>query len=189
MLAQAGRVMVEFRFSDNGALPKAIRRHDPNTETAREKRFAQQKGRPLLERHCAVPSAVPTVLERLGLRLIDARYVEEVVQKRWKIYKRVRFTFDRISLDSIKDENENIESARRALRKYTSRRWNIAKIAYIQWDMRCVTMYFDNELEHPADPMDLDDPLAASFGIIITKAKPRTTSVESSKTGEKGEQT
>ncbi len=185
MLAQAGRVLIEFRFSNNDALPKAIRRHDPNTETAREKRFALQKGRPLLERHCAVPSELPHVLERHGLRLTDARFVDEVSKKKWKLFKRVRFTFERISPDAGPVDID-CTGAQAALEWLVQKRWSISKVALVQWDVHCITMHFDNELEHPTDPMDLDDPLAAAFGLTISKARPKLREVNSTATEEQG---
>lgn len=185
MLAQAGRVLVEFRFSDTGALPKAIRRHDPNTETAREKRFEQQKGRPILERTCAVPASVQMVLEQMNMRLVDARFVDEVSKKKWKIFKRVRFTFERVPADSPQP-SVDIAGALATLEWLAEKRWSISRVAFVHWDVGCITMYFDNELEHPADPMDLDDPLAASFGLRISKAKPKVREIDSTATQEQG---
>ena len=185
MLAQAGRVLIEFRFGDTGALPKAIRRHDLNTETAREKRFTLQKGRPLLERFCAVPSELPQLLDRYGFRLTDARFVDEVSKKKWKLFKRVRFTFERISPDANLDDTDRT-SAQATLEWLVQKRWSISKVALVQWDVHCITMHFDNELEHPTDPMDLNDPLAAAFGLVISKAKPKQREVDSAVTEEQG---
>lgn len=172
MLAQAGRVLIEFRIGHGGMLPKGIRKHDRQTETVREKRFELQKGRPVLDRHCVVPSHLPALLEQIGMELVDARYEQEISRK-WKVYKIVRFTFETVLPDARELVDADIQSAKRAFFKYARKRWNTAKVTSMQWDTLCIKMSLDSELDHPLDPLYLEDPNAASFGFVVTKSRPR----------------
>lgn len=185
MLAKATRILVQFKLKAGTPMPKFVYEYDRETASERERRLSRnsaQPARPVLHRTGVIPEGIISVIGANEFSLGDV-YVRERASARpggaIKAHTLLTFAFaqfHRVLPHQLAKREILLREGMDLLRELTHKRWGDANISMVHGGGITMLMLFHSEVQHPAQPIIVEDALASEYGWKVTRRTPREAS-------------